>query len=162
MRIIGLLGGATVYELGTINDVQTFFDCVDKYVMRQTDDVRWNLITDKLYQRYLMLEDLPRSSDLMAEIKRQFEQISTIDAGLKNQLDGKSRLDLSRETLAEVFGKFFEVFLCCKEEVEVFSKRFGTYQPLRIVIGDMPQLVNEKVRKLDQYDNLTGEPFWKR
>jgi len=162
MRTIGLLGGASVYELGTVDDVQMFFDCVDKCVMRLTGDASWTLITERLYKRYLVLEDLSLSAELMNNIKLQFEQVITTDARFKNKLQGESKLDLDQENLAQVFSKFFDAFFSCKEEVEVFSKRFGKYEPIRIVIGDMPELVNEKVRKLEQYDNLTGEPFWKR
>ena len=151
-----------MFELGTVDDVQMFFDCIDKYAMRQKGDARWNLITDRLYRRYLNIEDLPVAAELMSDIKSQFEKISPTEAKLEKQFEDKSMLDLNQETLAQVFGKFFDAFSSCKEGIELFFKRWNKYQPIRFVISDMPQLVNEKVRKLDQYDSLTGEPFWKR
>ena len=35
------------------------------------------------------------------------------------------------------------------------------YEPIKIVITDQPWYLFETTRKLEDYDNLNGTPFWK-
>jgi hypothetical protein len=162
MQTIGLMGGHALCELGTVEDVQQFFDCIDKCVMRRTGDTRWNVVTDRLYRRYLRPEELPIAAELMKEIKDRFADISPREAGILSRSSDESRLDPAATSLAEMFEKFFIHFEHCKESAEIFFQKWKKPQPLRIVRSSTAQFMVDSGRKLDAFDALTGEPFWKQ
>jgi hypothetical protein len=159
MKTIGIFGGSFALEVGSAGYVQAFFDCVEKYVVVGSTDVKWKLITDRLYRRYVALDDLPMTESLMREVKEMFANIKVSDANLV-ALNATHGYDT--DSLAEFFALIFKQFSFCKEAAEDFFKKWKKYPAVRIVISDMPDLVNDKVRKLEEYDQLTGEPFWKR
>jgi hypothetical protein len=161
MPIVGVMGGNSLCELGTVDDVQFFFDCIGKFVVER-NEAKWTVITDRLYRRYLKPEELPIAGNLLLEIEEKFKTINPKDAGLAKCLTAESRLDPSAPTLADLFTKFFQQIMKCKRSSELFFETWKKHQEVRIVISDMPRFINDKARKLEEFDKLTGEPFWKR
>ena len=74
MRMIGFSGGSSICELGPASDVVLFFDCLKAYVEQESQDQDWGLLTDRLYRRYLRLEELEKASSLMEQARQIFAQ----------------------------------------------------------------------------------------
>lgn len=164
MRTIGFFGGPTISELGPVADVQLFFDCIGSLVVPAAPDRNWSLLTDRLYRRYLRREELTPAQEMMDEVQKRFGAIpsSTVDWGNITVSTGVSRLDPSKATLAEVFSAYFERFARCRKSAEIFFQTWQSYQPLKIVIVDLPDSITDQNRPLEEYESLEGEPFWKR
>lgn len=165
MRVIGIDGGHSVYETGTTSDVVLFFECLDYFVVQDNPGQDWTLLTDRLYRRYLRLEDLNPAAILLKEVEGIFNKTSSSEVAWKQDLigdRGKTWLDPSRANLADVFLGFFDNFKKAKESSLSFFEAFKIYQPVKIVPTDLAGIATEKVRSLQEYDALEGDPFWLR
>ena len=171
MRRIGFSGGSSICELGPAPDVKLFFACLKAYAEQAHPEEDWSLLTDRLYRRYLRLEDLDKASALMEQARQIFAEkpaASSVewDANmLANQ--EKSSLNSNQPTLAEVFGKYFEHFAYCVESARINYEAFKSdprysYEPVRTVISDLAGFARDKNKPLAEYDTLEGEPFWLR
>ena len=76
-------------------DVRLFFDYLKESLI------------NRLYRRYLRLEDPDMASALMAQVKWEFAALSNKAINWQDMTTGpaKTWLDPSKETLAEIFGK---------------------------------------------------------
>lgn len=159
---IGIYGGGTIFEVGTISDVALFFDCVQAFSVREADGLRWDLITDRLYRRYVRLEDIAETSALMRRIQEDLGRLPLSE--VEWQRDGKvlSWIDMTSSNLAVAFSKYFEAFEHCAESARLFLEGFGDYQAIRIMRSDTIWFISEKRRPLAEYDALDGVPFWIR
>jgi hypothetical protein len=169
MKIVGLIGGSSLCELGPTTDIQLFFDCLDTHVVQKTPERDWSLLTDRLYRRYLRLEELDTASMLMFEVNQVFASLpSTVIHWEKAKMDSSmSRLPKNDKTLADTFIKYFEHFAYCVESARVSYESFKAYpgyeyEAVRLVIADQPWFMVEKQRVLQEYDVLVGEPLWLR
>lgn len=169
MRIVGLAGGGALCELGSVMDVRLFFDCLNTYVVEKHSEQDWSLLTDRLYRRYLRLEELDTASVLMAQVKQVFAAVSNKAINWQDMTadPAKTRLDPSKETLAEIFGKYFECYAHCVESAKISYEGFKSYpgykyEAVRLVVADQPWFLVEKKRPLEEYDALEGDPFWGR
>jgi hypothetical protein len=54
----GYVGGGTIYSLGSLSDMILFFDCIKFYVPLKYPNENFDVILDRLYKRYLKLEEL--------------------------------------------------------------------------------------------------------
>ncbi|RBH85820.1 hypothetical protein BRL93_22910 [Xanthomonas oryzae pv. oryzae] len=165
MRTIGINGGHTTYDLGTPSDVVLFFDCINAFVSGKYPGKEWGILTDRLYRRYLRFDDLERCSELMELVKTEFNDISASSIKWdKSTLDGdgKTFLAFRSSNLSDVFRRYFEAFSKAKESAKSFYDEFNIYQPVRILVSDLPNLVIEKMRPLEDYDSLEQDatPFW--
>ncbi|WP_256971840.1 hypothetical protein [Paraburkholderia caledonica] len=131
----------------------------------------WTLLTDRLYRRYIRLDELQKARVQMDRVRQIFASYSSesavdwrkLDAGIGNQ----SRLDPHQRTLAEVFSRYFEHFGNCAEAAQVNFDVFKdypgySYEPVRIVVSDLPRFLLEKDRPITDCDALEGPPFWLR
>jgi len=164
MTDIGFDGGSFLCKLGPSTDVITFFNCVDEYVVQTQKFVDYTLLTDRLYRRYLRIEELDDAVSMMLQVEELFTKISsdTVNWEMIGRVNTDTRLDVSQGTLAGVFAKYFYHFNKCVESAQVFFNSWNIYQPVRIVIADMPEFLTDKKRPLEQYDLLEGRPFWLR
>ncbi|MBG7618776.1 hypothetical protein I5R65_04815 [Herbaspirillum sp. AP02] len=165
MRVIGIDGGHSVYETGTTSDFVLFFECLEYFVAKKNPDQDWTLLTDRLYRRYLKLEELNPAAILMKEVEEIFNKTSSSEVAWKQELIGdksKTWLDPSRANLADVFSGFFDNFKKARESSLSFFEVFKIYQPVKIVPADLAGIATEKVRSLQEYDVLEGKPFWLR
>jgi hypothetical protein len=62
--------------------------------------------------------------------------------------------------LADVFSKYFECFDSCVSDARLFYNDWGKYLPVRVMVSDVPEFITDKLRPLEEYDALEGEPFW--
>lgn len=167
MRKIGFDGGHTVYELGPVSDVVLFFECLNSFVVSQYPDQDWSLLTDRLYRRYLRRDELERSFALMERARSIFSTMPSAsvewDESLQADRD-KTWLDSRQDTLGTIFSRYFDLFSKAKDSAVSFLDEFGIYQPVRVLVSDMPALIVEKKRPLSEYDalGLSDLPFWLR
>lgn len=163
MRIVGFDGGSSLFELGSISDMQVFFDCIGDFVAPTYPDLDWPILTDRFYRRYLRPEELASAQHLMDRVKAVFEKTpsSAVDWGNILAPNAVTRLDSSRPNLAEVYAKYFEAFAHCRESAEI-SYDENEYQPLKVVVTDFPRFFEDQGRPLSDYETLEGEPLWKR
>ncbi|WP_282876579.1 hypothetical protein [Pseudomonas peli] len=167
MRKIGFDGGHTVYELGPVSDVVLFFECLNSFVVNQDQDQDWSLLTDRLYRRYLRRDELERSSALMERARGIFSTMPSTsvewDESLQTYRD-KTWLDSRQDTLGAIFSRYFDLFSKAKNSAVSFLDEFEIYQPVRVLVSDMPALIVEKKRPLSEYDalGLSDLPFWLR
>lgn len=169
MRKIGFFGGGLLHELGPASDVVLFFNCLNQYVEQDHPQQDWSLLTDRLYRRYLRLEELESASALMAQVREIFEQLpaaSSIQWDEQILADSsKSWLNSDQLTLADVFRKYFEGFAQCVESAHLNYETFKSYpgyayEAVRTVISDTPGFMRDKKKPLAEYDALEGKPFW--
>ncbi|KGM27773.1 hypothetical protein [Photorhabdus akhurstii] len=172
MRHIGFSGGALIVELGTVNDVALFFECLKLFVEWKYPKQNWHLLTDRLYKRYLRLEDVEVAKEQMMQARQLFMELpsSVIEWDQTILADSeKSKLNPELLMLSDVFSRYFSAFLECLESAEVMYEEFKSYpdyqyEPLKVVITDMPLYLDDQHRPLEQYDALSPDdpPFWLR
>ncbi|CNL80567.1 hypothetical protein [Yersinia aleksiciae] len=172
MRHIGFSGGALTVELGTVNDVALFFECLKFFSEWKYPKQNWHLLTDRLYKRYLKQEEALAAKDQMMRVRQLFTELpnSSVEWDKVNQVGHKnSKLNPELLTLADIFSRYFSAFFECLESAEVMFEEFKSYpnyqyEPLRVVITDMPLYLDDQHRSLDQYDALGPDdlPFWLR
>ena len=166
MRLIGIDGGHTIYELGPVSDVVLFFDCLDLFVVKEQPEKDWSLLTDRLYRRYLKMDELESAAELMEFARKVFLTLpaSSVEWDYTMQEKKTTWLDPSRNNLGEIFVKYFDTFLKARESAIYFYNRFGIYQVLKIVPSNIPHAIIEKMRPEAEYDALDkdAKPFWLR
>lgn len=169
MRKIGFHGGSSLCELGSMADMILFFKCLDAFVVKTNPDCDWSLLTDRLYRRYLRLEELNAASELMARVKEIFSSVPTsaVDWGEMRKNPSLTCLDSSRKTLSEVFESYFSGFDYCVESSRLNFEGFKDYpgykyEPVKTVITDLPGFYRDQKKSLAEYDALEGQPFWQQ
>lgn len=164
MRNIGICGGSSIRELGSVSDVTLFFDSVVAYAIPSTNR-DWSLISDRLYKRYVRQEDLDETSGLMTDVKHAFSSVSSsaVDWSNLNDLSkSSSRLDSKQATLDLVFADYFVQFDYCVASAKIFYESWKIYQPVKVAISDIPAFMTDKKRPMAAYDALDGLPFWQQ
>ncbi|EYU13684.1 MULTISPECIES: hypothetical protein [Photorhabdus] len=172
MRNIGFSGGSSTKELGTVNDVVLFFECLKLFVEQKYPEQNWHLLTDRLYKRYLRQEEIEDAKAQMEQVRQLFMNLpsSSVEWGTVSLANvEESRLDLSFPMLSDVFFRYFDAFSYCIESAKVNYEEFKSYpdykyEPVKIVITDMPLYMEDQYRSLEQYDALSPDdpPFWLR
>lgn len=167
MRKIAFYGGNAVGELGPVSDVVLFFDCVEHFAAAERPDLDWAVLTDKLYRRYIDVDSLDQAKARMGDLKTLFAQLpaSAVEWNEAMLSDpSKTILDRSRATLADVFAQYFEHFDWCARSSKAFHETWGYQVPIRTIISDMPQMLEDSDRPLAHHDALSPDdkPFWLR
>jgi len=165
IRKIGVMGGTSIYELGPIKDVVLFFECLDYFVVNQYAEQDWSLLADRLYRRYLRIDELEQAGELMKKVKEIFSEITNDEVDWGHGIQGDSNktwLDAQQPTLDIIFSKHFDCFDKAVDSAVFFNKEYGEYFPVRLSISNSIIFVLEGDRPLNQYDELTAtdEPFW--
>lgn len=138
--LIGVLGGHTLLLLGMPSQVEAFFQALATPGLRWPAQVPPELVTDRLYRRYLLVDQLPGACDAFGALSPQLAQLP-VGAALVPLLQ---QLDEAAHAAA------------------AFHAEFGIDQPLRLVRADMPAFMLDKKQPLADYDALQGAPFWLR
>jgi len=107
MPNVGFCGGSEVRDLGSASDMEVFFKGVDLACSRLALDDDSGLLIDRLYRRYLRLEELAPTAALIGSVR---DILTTIPA---DAIEWKAmgwkpdctRLDLSLPTVADVLGR---------------------------------------------------------
>ncbi len=166
--MIGFTGGSSICEIGTASDVVLFFDCLDYFVVKNHPEQDWSLLSDRLYRRYLRLEELDQAAALMNQVKQIFSGLPNTEIDWAPELPGNknlTRLDPGRANLADVFIKFFDHFEYCVESAKLNHEHFQSYpdykfEPVKIIPTNLAAIAIEGDRPLKEYDDLEGKPFW--
>lgn len=172
MRHIGFSGGALLVELGTTNDVALFFDSLVFFTKRQSPLEDWTLLTETFYKRYICKEDSINSLIFMRRVKEIFAGIHSTSIEwreLVTSYPGNISLNRESSTLSDIFSRYFSAFEECIESAEIMFDTFKSYpgyryEPVKVVVTDMPRYLEDKNRPLEVYDALGTDdmPFWLR
>jgi len=165
IRKIGVMGGDSIYELGPVKDVVLFFECLDYFVVNRYEQQDWNLLTDRLYRRYLRIDELEPARELMRRVKEIFSQFTSDEVDWGEGIQGdinKTWLNAQQPTLDIIFSKYFENFDKAVNSAIHNKKKYEEYFPVRLSISNGIIFVLEEKRPLSQYDELTttSKPFW--
>ncbi|MBP0943678.1 hypothetical protein V2K16_26650 [Pseudomonas alliivorans] len=163
MKRVGFQGGSSIFELGVASDMVCFFSALREKVELSECEL---LLLDRLYRRYLRFEELDEVSMLMRNSKNYLSRVpsSIVELKVLGWRPEKSNLNTACESFTEVFIKYFDGFEYCAESARSFYDDWGIYKPVRAIVCDMPDYMVEKLRSLDDYDNLgpSDAPFWLR
>jgi len=136
MKNVGFMGGSSLVELGPPSNMIDFMVFFGRKLMSHGDSE----LSERLYKKYIRLEELGRLAQMVKEIK----------SALSSDEEKYLKYLLGIET--------------CIESAEIFYKSWNIYQPLKIAVTDVPYYINDKNRPLEQYDALgpNDPPFWLR
>ena len=161
---IGLIGGGIINNLGTDSDMQLFFECISYYVLSKYPDQNWSIITDRLYRRYLKLEELDDAESLMKIVEKEFRQLNRESVDWSNVESGETQSDLDRSkpTLFEIFSRYFRSFYRCIEFALFEYNDLKFYRPIMVSITTIPDYHNYEKISLSVFDNLKSDdkPIW--
>jgi len=165
IRKVGFIGGGNAYELGPLKDMVLFFDCLGYFVVKHNSEQDWRLLTDRFYRRYLRIEELEPAGKLMKKVKEIFSGLAGDEVNWRWDMQGDENqtwLDARQPTLDIIFSKYFMNFDNVVDSAINFNEEYGEYFPVRISITNSIIFAVEKMRPLNQYDELTAkdEPFW--
>ena len=161
---IGLIGGGIINNLGTDIDMQLFFECISYYVLSKYPDQNWSIITDRLYRRYLKLEELDDAESLMKIVEKEFKQLNreAVDWSNVESGEAQSDLDRSKPTLFEIFSRYFRSFYRCIEFALFEYNDSKFYRSIMVSITTIPDYYNYEKISLSVFDNLKPDdkPIW--
>ena len=72
---VGFTGGAILMDVGTEYDFLLFFECINSFLAKKYPNKNWNIITDRLYRKYIASNELDIAYLLMNEIQVEFRKI---------------------------------------------------------------------------------------
>lgn len=158
---VGFLGGSSLAELGPASDVKFFFKCAAHYGPNRDPEMNWDLITCRLYRRFVRLVDAEETHSLMSRLEQSLLNVRTSDVDRSRAKYGiHSTLGFAMPTLKDVFDTYFRHFTYCNESAVLFFQTWSIEQPVRIVRSALPGFLVDKKRVLSEYDDLTGQPLW--
>ncbi|MDC5521740.1 hypothetical protein NRA58_15150 [Acinetobacter baumannii] len=140
---VGFCGGYDMYESGSSDEIQNFFDTIHDLALTNPNNLDWSLVLDRLYKRYVRFDDIDKTKEII-----DFCKSVLIKAGD----DEKNN----------PFLKYFRHFYSSVSSAISFYETFGEYRPIKITVIDLPWYILEEKRPLEEYDQLEGEPFWSR
>lgn len=164
MPNVGFCGGSEVRDLGSASDMKVFFNGVDLACSRLALDADSGLLIDRLYRRYLRLEELAPTATLVGRVREILATIPSkaIEWKTMGWNPDCTRLDPSLPTMADVLGRHLKGVEDLIRNAESFNTRFKTYQPVMTIVSDLPRFVTDETRPLADYDALEGDPIWLR
>jgi hypothetical protein len=164
MSNIGFVGGSMIMGIGPKEGMATFYRCISDFVVPSTGK-DFRVLTDRLYRRYVSIEDLDSAIDAMADVKESFSKISLRQVpNLVATLGRSCGHDVdSNPNLGAAFSKYFEGFDICASDAKSLLRQHNTYVPLMTVVASIPEaLTDYSHRPLAEFDNLEGLPLWLR
>ncbi|MFB5078171.1 hypothetical protein CD006_07610 [Enterobacter sp. 10-1] len=166
MKKIGVLGAATIYGLGSSDDVELFFNVVFKVLENGAWGTEYPVIMLKLYKRSLNYEDIKKAKIEMDEIQSRLSRLP-LDNEFYSALDidkDKISWNVNANDLASFFGRFFTGFNIAYEMTLKFHDELGEFVPMLLGRAEVPYAIEDSKRPVEEFDRLTDEdlPFWKR
>lgn len=159
---IGWFGGGLICELGPPAEVQSFFSSIQRYAIAQAPNEDWDIITDRLYMRYVPHEHTEMALEIMRQVERIFHQtpFDPTDKALSGLDRKNSQIEWDAETLGEAYAHYFDFYVECSESISHLLACNMHAEPLRIIVTDMPQRGIEEQRPLNVYDAIDPPPLW--
>ena len=161
MKKIGFTGGSLISQLDNKAEMQFFFDCIENYAVRG-DVEKWALITDRLYRKYLKLNEVYIALSLMEEASKVFESIKISKVSLTRNLPKNTTLNLGDVTLSAALARYFKAFKNVSEDAIMFYDKFDKYQSVKVIIADMVESTKWNKLSNEEYEAVVGEPLWSR
>lgn len=166
---IGASGGGYFGDIGTKVEMKIFFNAIAKYSRIYDQYTDYDLILDRLYKRYLKLEELSTATTLLNRIKDIFAKIMVpkeyLDFAIKNE--ASTSFNLKANNLMIFFDKYFEAILDYIAKAlynHEYYKKIGEYSYQRVMIchTDVVPATVASMRPDELYDKLEGDPYWMR
>jgi len=88
LLIVGFEGGSSLCELGPASDVAFFFACVGQLAASQGEE-DWCMLTDRLYRRYLRLDELALATRMMSKVRDDFSSLPSTYLGVDRLAGGE-------------------------------------------------------------------------
>lgn len=112
---VAIYGGATSLSVGNRHEMQFFFECIQYYTSKFDATTDYSLILDRLYKRYLRLEELAPA-------------LGSIKKFIKDQRDhDKNPFNLKATNLESFFDKHLSVaekaIINAKKMYEIYQKK---------------------------------------
>jgi hypothetical protein len=159
VNTIGYLGGSLLVKLGSAEYVQSFFECVEEL---DFDEPVRSKIGDRLYRKYLKLDDLECACEAMGLVKNVFERTKlseVLNSSYVSELKAEGRGD---EILYSIYANFFSGFEDVVESSRYFYEDWGQYK--RVFIGrvDVPHYDMYKRIPDSVLEQVSDKPVWLR
>lgn len=137
MKHVGFMGGSSFTEMGTADEMNSFFVFFQSVASTPAE----SKLVDNLYRKYLTFDELDEMRQLINRIKNELSV-----------------------NFINTYSRYFSAIETCIESSQMFYASWNIYQPLKTVITDIPFVIDEKNRPLEEYDKLSGSdlPFWLR
>lgn len=157
-------GGDLILQIGSLNDLLCFFNIIEKYAAPSLDDTDRQLVLDRLYKRYLRIDETPVAVEAMRRVQNALLHVPTSSVNWDNHhiKSGQTTFDLQEGTVAGAVSHFFKAFPRCAEST-MYCNNQAThrfFRPVKICRSDFGSLDREDRRPLEEYDALDGPPFW--
>jgi len=164
MKNVGFCGGNSILEIGPVADMQAFFYGIQIAALRLPPGEDSTILTDRLYKRYLRLDELDQATHILQKIQKIMQQIPTkrVDWGDFKWDKSYTKLDKSKKTLAELLERYFNSAYNIISAAQHFEKIFKEYTPVMTAVTDLPRVITDRDRPLAEYDALEGDPIWLR
>jgi hypothetical protein len=141
-----------------------FFLLIKKYAAHFLTQRERNLIFNRLYKKYLTIEETYLAVDTMKLVQEKFGLIEISDVdweayGLTGQPKsfGPAASDLAQAT-EEYFRRFYGCASAALYNANLAEG--GFFKPVRISRSDFGSLYETEQRPLEGYDRWDGPPFW--
>ncbi|MFT8731441.1 MAG: hypothetical protein ABF752_06160 [Acetobacter fabarum] len=164
---VSVYGGSLLTELGSSEEVEYFFRCVNHFVEYQKK-IQLPLVTDRLYRRYVSVENFDELRNNLSIIRNIFNEITISEVDLYgfNLKEFDINLNKSGNKLIYIFYSYFSSFERCMDTAERVHKKYTSYTPLLIGRDIIAPLFamgihdarDKKIR--ERYDTLEGNPLW--
>jgi len=164
MKSVGFCGGYSILEIGPVADMQVFFYGIQIAALRLPAGEDGRLLTDRLYKRYLRLDELDQAAQLLQKIQNIMLQIPTkkVDWGDFKWDKSHTNLEKSKKNLAELLERYFNSAYEIISDAQHFEKHFKNYRPVMTAVTDLGRVITDTNRPLAEYDALEGDPIWLR
>jgi hypothetical protein len=160
----GYTGGGTTYGLGYLSDMVLFFDCIRFYIPSKYPNENFDIILDRLYKRYLKLEELDEAAAKMKLIEEVFKTLPRDAVDWKKIDNGsiKSDLNTHQDTLFDIFKGYFEKFYECVYGTKYSYEYSQIYQPTKVSPTGIIERHYYSGIPLSELDRLgkDDKPFW--
>jgi hypothetical protein len=165
---MGFTGGALIVRLGSASDMILFFECIDFYVVKKYPNEDFSVIADRLYRKYLKLEELDEAVSKMKLSEEVFKSLprDAVDWTLSEEGKLVTYLDFHKETLGEIFQEYFDGFYRCASSSKYFydadERAEKVYQPTMTCPVNIGGFEYYKAIPLSIFDALAPDdkPFW--
>jgi hypothetical protein len=160
----GYVGGARIYGLGYLSDMILFFECIKYDALPKCPEDDYSVITDRLYKRYLRLEELDEAVAKMKLVEEVFKKLprDTVDWTNAEKEGAKTDLDFRQDTLFDIFREYFKGFYECVDSARYFFNAGHSYRPVKVSPTGVAEQSYYSDIPLSELDKLgeNDKPFW--
>jgi hypothetical protein len=164
--VIAFVGGDRINILGSATDVLCFFYLIKKFTAPFLNQKEQLIILDRLFKRYLTIEETPVAVNVMKFIQEKFDEIPFSDINWQEfGVDKQPKLfhettGSLREATNNCFARFYE---CASSVLYIHNIQNGVFfRPVKLSRSDFGSLYEADKRPLAEYDALDKDalPFW--